>query len=333
MRLKRIKDFIINKLPIGVESWAWSFVWIFGMVLAILTVVTVLPLLTSDTRLPLLIALILFLIATTIVFIFEARRRFLPRSTAKQGDKEISANTERSSRNKWISIGLLVLVAIILVAIFVPRQLQLNSQGYQTFYMAFAAIGAWVTGIALAVFAYQQYKLRQTEHRLLFEPRVLLTSTNPSITSSTTHDYIRKPYQIKWIVFIQNTSQIPALIEHMEVYVKLAGQEAESQACLTPTYCHVAEPEDLITPFEVTLTKSQRITWIVEGSVGDTFDYVSGDGNKRDFVLIFKVLAKNPKDPKGPFLSEETTSWPIYVPQDANWISKTPFLDAHEKQD
>jgi len=245
----------------------------------------------------------------------------------------VSTNIALSDRNRWILIGLLVLAAVILVAIFVPRQLQLEPQGYQTFFIAFAGIGAWVTGIALAVFAYQQYKLRQTEHRLLFEPQILLTSGSISITGLRTYPFLEKPepFQIKWTVVIQNTSQIPLLIEHMEVYVKLE-KDSERQAFLTPTYCHVVEPNNLTTPFEVTLTKPQRIVWIVEGSAGDIFDYVSGDSGKRDFIFIFRILAKNPRDPGGPFLSQKTLSWPIHVPKDANWVSKTPFLD-NLKQD
>lgn len=334
MRLKISKNSIMNKVPQGIESWARFFTWMFGMILAILTVVAVLPLLTGNVRPTLLIMLILFLIAGLVVFVSDVQHRFAQRVKTPEKQTGILMNIKWTARNRWILIGLLVLAAVILVTIFVPRQLQLDPQGYQTFFIAFAGIGAWVTGIALAVFAYQQYKLRQTEHRLLFEPQILLTSGNISITGLRTYPFLEKPepFQIKWTVVIQNTSQIPLLIEHMEVYVKLE-KDSERQAFLTPTYCHVVEPNNLTTPFEVTLTKPQRIVWIVEGSAGDIFDYVSGDSGKRDFIFIFRVLAKNPRDPGGPFLSQETLTWPIHVPKDANWVSKTPFLDTHEKQD
>lgn len=326
MRLKRISDFIINRLPIGVEAWAWAFVWIFGMVLAILTVITILPPLTRDTRLTLLGALILFLIATTIVFIFEARRRFLPRPTREQANRQIPAHVEQSGQNTWISIGLLVVIVIVLGLIFVARQLPATPQGYQTFFMAFAGVGAWVTGITLAVFAYQQYKLRQTEHRLLFEPQIFLSGGSPKIGLGVFNNK-KYPYRIEWPVFIYNTSQMPVLIEYMQVRVKLTGEDSGREGLISPTYCHVVEPENLSGQFEVTLTKPCHITWIVEGSsAGDVFDYVSGDSGKRDFVLIFRVIAKRPQDPEEAIFLRETVSWSIHVPKDANWGPSIPYV-------
>ena len=331
MRLKIPKGFNIDKWLEKLEAPARVFVWIFVMILAILTVVPALSNLTATSGLRLLIYLILFFIAITIVSSIEIRhaRR---KQTKSYADTRVSTNIELSDRNRWILIAILALAAIILAAIFVPRQLKLNSQGYQTFYMAFAAIGAWVTGIALAVFAYQQYKLRQTEHRLLFEPQLILTAGTISIPPPIPHYLTQKPYQIKWTVFVQNTSQIPILIEHMEIFVKLAKGDAGRQSSLTP-YCHVAEPDNLRMPFEVSLMKPQHLVWVVEGSAGDVFDYVSGEGGNRDFVLIFRVFAKRPQDPKESIFYKETISWGIHVPKDANWVSKTPFLDVHEKQD
>lgn len=322
-----------------IEPNAKYFMWVFGMVLAIATVVNILDMLTPSSRLILVISLILFFFAGLIVFISDVRRRFTTRASNQQEYARMPTRTEQSGRNRWILIGLLVLAAVILVAIFVPRQLQLDPQGYQTFFIAFAGIGAWVTGIALAVFAYQQYKLRQTEHRLLFEPQLLLTSGNISITGLRTYPLLEKPepFQIKWTVFIQNTSNIPILIEHMEVYVKLFGKDPGRLQPLE-RHCRVADPPDLTIPFEVTLAKPQYVTWIVEGSdsfgsAGDAFDIVSIDSDKRIFVLIARVSLRKPRDPKEPAFFKETVSRPIYIPKDANWVSKTPFLDTHEKQD
>ena len=303
------------------------------MILAILTVVAVLPLLTGNVRPTLLIMLILFLIASLIVFVSDAQHRFAQRANTPKKQTGILMDIKWSARNRWILIGLLVLAAVILVAIFVPRQLQLDPQGYQTFFIAFAGIGAWVTGIALAVFAYQQYKLRQTEHKLLFNPQLQLNSGDISSTGSTRGRLFidDRPFQIKWTVFIQNTSNIPILIKHMEVYVKLFRKDP-SRLVPLGRHCHVAEPANLNVPFEVALAKPQYITWIVEGSdylgsAGDAFDSVSLGSDQRIFVLIFKVSAKIAQDPRESIFFEETTSRPIDVPKDANWVSKTPFLD------
>lgn len=59
-----------------IEFYAMVFVWIFGMLTAILTVVGILPALSKGTSLRLLISLIVFLVAVTIVFVFEAQRRW-----------------------------------------------------------------------------------------------------------------------------------------------------------------------------------------------------------------------------------------------------------------
>jgi hypothetical protein len=297
------------------EPYARYFMWIFGMILAIATVVSILDILTNISRLILLVSLILFFFAGLVVFISDIQQ-----SRQRQG-AEIPAHTEQPRRNRWILIGLLILVVIILVPI-VARQLLPDSVEYQSFLTAFAATGAWVTGIAIAVFAYQQYKLRQTEHRLLFEPQLTLTSGD--ITSIITDVYPRQektppPYQIKWTVFLQNSSEIPILTRHMEVEVKLVGENSGRQTHLTPLYCHLIEPAVISMPFEVNRNKPQRLVWLVEGrSAGDPFDYVSGDSDNRDFALVFRVFASMPHDPESMF-SKETVSWGIYVPKDANW--------------
>jgi len=317
-----------------IEPYAKLVVWIFGIIMAGLAVATVLPLLIGNILYWVWIAVFfIFLIAALAVFLVDVRHLFHKQPSTKEEYAERSASIAHPSRNKWITIGVVVLAVIILVPI-IARQLLPVPQEYQAFLTAFAATGAWVTGIALALFTYQQYKLRQAEHNLLFEPQVLLTSGNISTTGLSINPFLKKPepFRISWTVFIQNTSNIPILIEHMQVYVKLDGEDSKKQASLTPTYCEVSEPASLSMPFEVTRTKAQRVVWVVEGSAGDTLNYVSGDSGKRDFVLIFRIFAKNPQNPKGSFLSEETLSWPIHIPQDANWVSKTPFLDIIEKQ-
>lgn len=328
-----MKSKIFNRL--NLYKWlakldipARAFIWPFVMILAILTVVLNISIFNEPTRLILLIYLILFFIATSIVFLNEVLRNQIKTSVQETGS---SVNIEHAGRYRWISIGLLLLVVIVIGLIFVARQLPPTTQGYQTFFTAFAGVGAWVTGIAIAVFAYQQYKLRQTEHSLLFNPQLILTSGDISFTGSLLLWQMREPYTIKWTVYLQNTSQIPILIQDMNVYVRLVGEESSEQSRLasrlTPRYCHIVEPENLMLPFEVSLTKPYHIMWLVDGSAGDVFDYVSRDSGNRDFVLIFEVAAKRPQDPKESIFFKETTSWGIHVPKDANWVSKTPFPD------
>jgi hypothetical protein len=311
MKLKIAKSF---KWPREIEYWARGVSLLCVIALAIWTITTTPIEMTGWVR----AFLIIFICSALIVFYFDVRPLFRKHPSSQQRDREIPAYTEQSGRNRWIVTGLLVLAVIILLPIFVARQIQLDNQ---TFYTYFAGVGAWVTGIAIAVFAYQQYKLRQTEHRLLFEPQLVLTPGDISIDGLINK---KEPYRIRWIVFVQNISQIPILIEDMGVRVRLAGGGSERQAILTPLYCHLTDPDSLSTPFEVNRDKPQRLVWVVEGSsAGDVFDYVSGDGGKRDFELVFRVVAIMPHDPGKPIFSKETTSWPIYVRQNANWVSKT----------
>ena len=267
------------------------------------------------------IFLIIFIIALSIVFYFEVQSLLRRRQNSQQKDKGIPKHREQSGRNRWILIGLLVLAAVILVAIFVPRQLQLDPQGYQTFFIAFAGIGAWVTGIALAVFAYQQYKLRQTEHRLLFEPQILLRSAGTPITGELTYNNQRYPYRIEWTVLILNTSQQPILIEFMSLRIRQWGwgKATDKEGYLNIPSYHVLEPDGLEPPFQVTLTTPQRIRWIIEGyNAGQDLDDFFGDSNNRNFELIFYVQATNPQDP-GTSIFYGIISNSFRVPKDAKW--------------
>lgn len=95
----------------GIESWARAFVWIFGMVLAIITVVMVLPVLTEFSRTVILISLILFLVAATIAFVSGVRRQFSTKPTkpvkGTPAKKEPSLKTSRVTglRIPWHTYG------------------------------------------------------------------------------------------------------------------------------------------------------------------------------------------------------------------------------------
>lgn len=331
-KLKRLIRFIIYRRVLKIEFQARYLMMVFGMVLATATVIGIFNIVSNNIRLILLVFLILYFAAGLIVFISD-----LWHSSTKQTTKQkaqTAPRIEHSAGTRWLSIGLMLAMAIIVGLIFLWRQLPATPERYQAFFTAFAGIGAWVTGISLAAFAYQQYKLRQTEHNLLFNPQLILTSGIPSIHGLLFYPFLTKPepYQIEWHVIIQNTSQIPILIQDMEVCVRLVGEESGEQSRLTPSYCHIAEPDNLTRSFEVNLNNSKRIVWIIEGSAGDVFDWVSRYSDKRDFVLIFRVFAKISQDSDAPISYKETVSWPIHVPKDANWVSKTPFLDKYRKE-
>ena len=321
VKLKISKSFNTGKWERCIEYFARLFVLASVIVLAMWTIFTSPLGITWFAK----AFLFIFISAAAIVFYFEAKHLFRKQPSNQQESTQIPTDIERAGHNRWITIVILALAVIILVPIF-ARQLLPVPQEYQAFLTAFAATGAWVTGIALALFTYQQYKLRQTEHRLLFEPQIVLSGGSPKIGLGVFNNK-KYPYRIEWPVFIYNTSQMPVLIEYMQVRVKLAGEDSGREGLISPTYCHVVEPENLSEQFEVTLTKPCHITWIVEGSsAGDVFDYVSGDSGKRDFVLIFRVIAKRPQDPEEAIFPRETVSWPIHVPKDANWGPSTPYV-------
>lgn len=331
VKLKISKSFNTGKWERCIEYFARLFVLASVIVLAMWTIFTSPLGITWFAK----AFLIIFISAAAIVFYFEARHLFRKQPSNQQESTQIPTLEEQPSRNRWALLGMIALAAIILIPVLAKQRLP-DPQEYQSFLTAFAGVGAWVIGIALVVFTYQQYKLRQTEHNLLFNPQLILTSGDISFTGSLLLWQMREPYTIKWTVYLQNTSQIPILIQDMNVYVRLVGEESSEQSRLasrlTPRYCHIVEPENLMLPFEVTLTKPYHIMWLVDGSAGDVFDYVSRGSGNRDFVLIFEVAAKRPQDPKESIFFKETTSWGIHVPKDANWVSKTPFLDKLQQE-
>lgn len=81
---KQEENYILKTFWEWVEFVARVVVWIFAMVLAIVTVVEVVPVLPERTSLTLLIFLYLFLFAWTIEHIFETRRRFPTRRRGKE---------------------------------------------------------------------------------------------------------------------------------------------------------------------------------------------------------------------------------------------------------
>ena len=316
----------MNKWLKWIEFGAMVYVSIFTMVLAILTVIGTLHLLPEQTGFNLLIYLIIFLFALEFLFILESWRRFPVRKDNLDESTRVIESIRQLKRRGWALLGLFLLAGISLALVFVARQLPSDATGYQAFFTGFAAIGAWITGIALVVFTYQQWRLRRIEHSLLFTPQIILTSGVSPVTGPTVIDSQQYPYRIEWAVLAQNTSQLPVVVNHMEILIRLAGEDGGRQTILTPLYCHVLEPNDLRPPFQISLSTPRQIRWIVEGpNVGDAFDYVSGDSNIRDFELICKIFAAIPQH-RDSFIIVETLSDRFYVPMDAPWGISTSFL-------
>jgi len=324
VKLKIPKSFNMGKWERCIEYFARLFVLASVIVLAMWTIFT------SPLGVTLFAKVLLgiFFAATLIVFYFEAKHLFRKQPSNQQESTQIPTDIERAGRNKWILIGLLSLAVVILVPIFVARQLQLDSQGYQTFYTAFAATGAWVTGIALALFTYQQYKLRQTEHRLLFEPQILLRSGGTPIAGAMTYNNKKYPYCIEWTVFIHNTSQQPIVIVFISLGIRQLGwgKVPDKDGYLSIPSYHVLEPEGLESQFQVTQTTPQRIRWIIEGyNAGQDLDDFFGDSNNRNFELIFYVQATNPQDPSTSIFYGITSN-SFRIPKDAPWGGKITKL-------
>lgn len=321
--LNMLKSFNMKKLERNIEYFARLVVLASVIVLAMWTIFT------SPLGITWLAKafLIIFISAVAIVFYFEARHLFRKQPSNQQESTQISTDIEWAGRNKWISIGLLVLVVIILVPIF-ARQLLPDSLEYQAFLTAFAATGAWVTGIAIVVFAYYQYKLRQTEHSLLFEPQILLRSAGTPITGELKYNNQKYPYVIDWSVLIHNTSQQPIFIEFMSLGIiqRGWGKTSDKIGYLTPSSYHVLEPNGLKPPFTVTLTTPQRIRWIIEGYNADSdIERDFGDSNNRNFELLFRAIVTDPQDPSTPTI-KGIVSNSFRIPKDAPWGGKIPTL-------
>lgn len=309
-----------------IEFGAVVYVAIFTMVLAILTVIGTLDILPERTAVGLLVSLIVFFFAIEFIFILESWRRFPLRQANRVKISTESTVVLQFRQRGWILLGLFLLVIIVLALAFIAKQLPPDATGYQAFFTAVTAFGAWITGAALAIFTYHQWQLRRTEHNLLFDPQITLTSGGTPMTGLAIHNVVKYPYRVEWTVFIQNTSQLPVLVNYVQVNLMLAAQDKSRQAPLYPIFCHILEPADMKPPFEVTLTSPQRIKLIVEGSnAGDAFDYVCGDSGSRDFELLCKIFGTTLNGPQRS-TSAELCSESFYVPQNAGWDTSSAVM-------
>ena len=309
-----------------IEFGALAYVAIFTMIMAILTVVGVIGILPERTSITLLIGLIVFMVAVAIVFVLEAWRRFPLRHNQVPDDTGTFANCRWFRQLGWTFLGLLLPAGVVLALVLVARRLPSDVTGYQAFFTFFAAVGGWITGIAIAVFAYHQWRLRRVEHDLRYKPKIMLTSGANPATGPATIESLSYPYRIEWVVLVENRSQLPVVVNHMNVSVRLAGEDAGTDALLTPLYCHVLKPMNMWLPLQVTLSTPLHVRWIVEGpNAGDAFKHVSGDRGARDFQLVCSIFTTVPEDTGSPVVTE-VASDQFYVPKDAPWGASAFFL-------
>jgi hypothetical protein len=223
----------------------------------------------------------------------------------------------------WIIVGFILAAAIIPLSIF-SQKVNLDDQGYSALFILFGAIGAWITGIALFAVAYQQWKLRQREHSLLYNPRIALYSASDPKDGQFRDEEFSYSYRIEWTILIQNASLIPVTIRHMQMDIQniqtgnIGGISGDRQQ-----NSFIYEPASLAIPFQVLSDRPQLIRWFLTGSaMADLLEDISGKSDQqRDFRLSFLVEFSTPQNPHNK-LTEKITSQPLCIPQNAHWAEK-----------
>jgi hypothetical protein len=162
-------------------------------------------------------------------------------------------------RNLIFAIIIVIGALAIGVLIFIAHLLPANVYGYEAFFTAVGAIGTLITGVALAIFAYYQWSISDRQHKLLFNPELVISGRGSPKVGPVEDNGIRYPFRVEWTVLIENTSQLPIVIHHLDIELASAGSDSHERALLTPLYCRIAEPKDLTAPFQVTLSSPQKV--------------------------------------------------------------------------
>jgi hypothetical protein len=234
-----------------------------------------------------------------------------------------------STNLKWLFLGLLGLFVLIVLCYWIAQNLPANVNGWSAFFTAFGAIGAWITGIALAFFAYYQWRIHQLEYTVIYNPRPHLISGIDPKLGSARRNGISYPYRIEWTVLASSYSTLPVFIHYVECELRLAGNGGGKHAVWSPKDCHILYPlnNTLSLPFQVTAACPQSIQVLIEGpSAGDTFDYVSRGSGSRDFELILKVFYSGLQRPDEHLVAEIVSAC-VYIPVQARWGVAMPYLD------
>lgn len=224
----------------------------------------------------------------------------------------------------WLLIGLAVLIVIaVILYFFVAKNLSWDAQGYMAFFAAVSASGVWVTGAALALFAYFQWQLWRTQHTLLYIPVVNLISGGTPKFGPIEENQTRYPYRVEWEVLITNSSSIPIFIHNTALkLVPPEGIQGKDMPFSPKDY--KLEPANLSSAqvCQITSSSPQRVRWIIHGpDIGKIFDYVSDVSNNREFRLICRVAYSTPQNHTP--IPLEITSNQFPVPQNAPWGSST----------
>ncbi len=317
---------MVKKWLLKMQPGAEAHIWQFQLLLATVTVITVFTIVESTfARWALIISLFLYYAANLIV----VYGRVLDVSNIRQANHqapEEMVERDKQGKRKLLLWVLLAIVAICSVLYYIAQRVPSDTQGHIAFFAAVGATGAWMTGIALALFTYQQWQLRKAEHSLLYTPRLMLDYAGPPIVGRIEENGVRYPYGIKWDIFVRNLSRIPILIHRVTLEIRLSGNERTNRVGLDPLYAHLLEPPTPPRPFQVSLDTPKIVRWIVEGtSVGETLDYVSAESNRREFELVCRVSASMPQNPEI-WIAKEFFSEPIHIPQDAPWGDPISFL-------
>ncbi len=297
------------------------FIAIFSMFLGILTVVTVLKDLTEKLGMTVVVSLLIYIFALGITFVFDAWRKWPPR---KSKAPAISQPPKSFSR---IVIGVIILMVLIEIILSIFSFSKTYGWEDLTTFTALGAAGAWVTGVALAVFAYLQWRVHQQQHNLLYTPKIQLSSGGTPATGPSSYGDTYYPYRVEWTALLHNSSQMPIFIFRLDVEIRFSGEESGKRTAIPPFCCHVLEPKNIQYPLQVTLAEPVRVKWIIEGTgASDLFEYMSNDINKRNFQLVCRISYATRLDQ--PALPAEVVSEDFYVPLQAAWgvASFHPFI-------
>ena len=142
----------------------------------------------------------------------------------------------RSSIIIWSAIAFIVLVVLILYSI--AQRLPSNSQGYTAFFTALGAIGACITGIALAVFAYLTWAVSYRQQETLLFPflGLRMVYTYPHHGERVFEDASNYYHGIKWEVEITNPGSVP--IEILRYEFGIENTKTGKTSYITGLPCH-----------------------------------------------------------------------------------------------
>jgi membrane protein YdbS with pleckstrin-like domain len=112
--------------------------------------------------------------------------------------QNISNNQNKPKRDYrkiliFVSVGIITALIIGFLAFF-AYELPASPNGYEAFFAAVSAIGTLITGIALSIFAYYQWRISDRQHRLLYNPEVVISGRGTPQTGPAQYETVKYPY-------------------------------------------------------------------------------------------------------------------------------------------